>query len=480
MNQIRKPLVAFVDDEEDLAEGLAVHYSRDYETRAFTSSEEALLNVDESFAAVVADHRMPKMTGVQLLTKLRDKSPDTVRILLTAVADLIPLLALINEAKVFHYIPKAPVFPDEHMRQVLADAVRIYGLRQERRRNLTRLTEQNASLKAQLRVRTGEERSFDDLLGADPRLQNAIKLGKWAATNELPVLITGESGTGKDELARAIHFESKRKQRPFKKVNCAYFRPELAQAALCGYVKGAFTTAAEANKGILRQVDGGTLFLDEIGELSPDVQAFFLTFLDDGDIEPVGYSSTESLKANVRIIAATNRDLFSEAHSGKFRLDLFNRINGRPIHLPALRDRLSDLPVLAARAVIVAAAKLDLDNVPLSAGAIDYLRSLTYPGNVRELFNVIEHAIAEMQISDATTIEWEHVSAATRSRPILDEGAATEPGTLDQAVDQFTKQYVEATLKRHNYKLEPSAAELGRSVKNLFDLRKKLGISMEK
>jgi DNA-binding NtrC family response regulator len=195
-------------------------------------------------------------------------------------------------------------------------------------------------------LRTGEERTFDDLLGNDPQIQNAIRMGKWAAAHDRPVLITGESGTGKDVLARAIHFESQRKGRPFRAVNCAYFQPELAQAALFGKVKGAFTGATEADKGILRQTDGGTLFLNEIGELCPDVQAFFLTFLDRGDIEPVGYSGSENLTADVRIIAATNKDIVCDAHTanGKFRLDLFNRLNSRPIRLPALRDRLPTFP----------------------------------------------------------------------------------------------------------------------------------------
>jgi two-component system response regulator HupR/HoxA len=345
MSQTRKPRVAFVDDEEDLAASLADKYSGDYETIAFTSPHDALTHIDDSVAVVVADHRMPRMTGVELLAKLRLKSPETVRILLTAVADLIPLMELINEAQVFHYIPKQPLFP-EHMKGVLADAVELHTLRQEKNRNLAALKQQNSQLKAQLRLRTGEERTFDDLLGNDPQIQNAIRMGKWAAAHDRPVLITGESGTGKDVLARAIHFESQRKGRPFRAVNCAYFQPELAQAALFGKVKGAFTGATEADKGILRQTDGGTLFLNEIGELCPDVQAFFLTFLDRGDIEPVGYSGSENLTADVRIIAATNKDIVCDAHTanGKFRLDLFNRLNSRPIRLPALRDRLPTFP----------------------------------------------------------------------------------------------------------------------------------------
>jgi two-component system response regulator HupR/HoxA len=476
MTQSPKPRVFFVDDEQDLAASLADKYSNRYETMAFTSPHEVLHCIDESVAVVVADHRMPGMTGVELLGKLRIKSPETVRILLTAVADMIPLLELINDAKVFHYIPKGPLFP-EHMKGVLADAVELYTLRQESKRNLRSLKQQNVQLKAQLRVHTSEETSFEDLLGSDPQLQNAIRLGKWAATHDRPVLITGESGTGKDVLARAIHCKSQRKDHAFRAVNCAWLRPELAQAALFGKVKGAYTGATEADKGILRQTDGGTLFLNEIGELSQDVQAFFLTFLDRGDIEPVGYSGSENLKANVRIIAATNRNIVSQAHAanGTFRLDLFNRLNGTSIRLPALRDRLSDIPILARPAVIVASSKLGLDNMAISDEAIAYLQTLPYPGNVRELINTVEQAMDSMQMSGAAQLELEHVRAARwqQPRPLI------ECGSLAQAVDAFTKQFVEAALKRHKYKQVASAGELGISDRYLRDLIKKFEIAKE-
>jgi two-component system response regulator HupR/HoxA len=472
MTQAQKPRVVFVDDEEDLAASLAAKFSNDYETIAFKFPHDALRGVDESVAVIVADHRMPGMTGIELLAKLRIKSPETVRVLLTAVADLIPLLELINEAKVYHYIPKEPLFP-EHMKGVLADAVELYGLRQERKRNLASLKEQNAQLKAQLRVRTGEERSFEDLLGNDPRLKEALELAKWAATNDLPILITGETGTGKDELARAIHFESRRKNQPFGIVNCAVFRPEHAQSALFGNVRGGFT-GAEGAKGILRATEGGTLLLDEIGELPQEVQAFLLTFLDCGHIHPVGYSGA-ALRANVRIIAATNRNLDSEIEANKFRLDLFHRINGTTIHLPALRERRGDIPVLARHAAILAASKLDLFNVPISASAIEYLQSSPYPGNIRELIHVVERAMGFMQRSGATTLELEHVRLATE-KPTCPPSVSS---SLDKAVDTFTKQFVEAALKRHRYKQIPSAAELGISDRYLRDLIKKFGISKE-
>jgi two-component system response regulator HupR/HoxA len=377
-----KRKVAFVDDEEDLARSLAAKYSSDYETFPFTSAHDALNRIDASFAVVIADHRMPGMTGVDLLAKLRVKSPNTVRVLLTAVAEMIPLQALINEAQVSHYIPKDPLCLD-HLKTVFANAVELYSLREEHERNLAGLEQKAAQLQALVRMQTSDERSFEDILGNDPQLQVAIKKARFVANNDLTVLITGESGTGKEDLARAIHFQGKRKKNPFKKENCSMFQRELLQARLFGQLDGAYTGAHAAN-GIVRDAEGGTVFLDEIGEMVPEVQAFLLAFLDGGDIHPIGYSGSKNLKGNLRIVTATNKDLRSAVEDRQFRLDLFTRINQIAIHLPALRERRADIPLLARRAVIVASHKLGLDNISIGASVIGHLQALPYPEKERD------------------------------------------------------------------------------------------------
>ena len=451
-----KPRVAFVDDEEDLAVSLADNYSNEYDTIPFTSAHEALNAIDASFAVVVADHRMPGMTGIQLLARLRVKTPDTVRVLLTAVTD-IPWKEMVRHG--IYYVLKSPLIAED-IKGILVAAVELY--RQQ--------------LEAQRRNRTGEERSFQDLLGKDPKLLNAIHLGRRAAQHRMPVLITGETGTGKEVLARAIHFDGPFKERPFKAENCALWSRELVRSELFGKVKGAFTGSAGAQKGILREAEGGTVFLDEIGELPCDVQAALLRFLDSGEIQPVGYCGSENLRAHVRIIAATNRDLASAIRAGTFRPELFERLNFGRIHLPPLRERRGDIPELARHAVIVQSRNLGLDNdsVAITAQAMVYLQSLPFPGNVRELHNIIARALDGMG-SNGAALELEQVRSVTQ----LQSDPSPESCSLEEAVDATMKQRVLAALKRHHYRQVPAAEELRISDRYLRELMKRFGISRE-
>jgi len=469
MTKPQKNRVFIVDDEEDLAVSLAEQYANEYETKAFRSPVDALREIDDSVAVIIADHRMPEMDGVELLAKVLARSPDTVRILLTAFGDLIPLQNLINKAQLFRYIPKDPAYPDQ-LRGVLVDAVASYRERQKQKGEF-------AELKALVRMHAGDERLFEDLLGNDPRFLEAIGLGKRASKHQRPVLITGETGTGKDWLARAIHYSSDRKIAPFKSENCATYTRDLAQALLFGEEKGAFTgSRGVATKGIFREAEGGTVFLDEIGLLHTGVQGFLLRFLEDGSIHPLGYSGKDNKKAkDVRVIAATDKDLGAAVLKGEFLPALFQRLDGNHrIHLPPLRERRDDIPILVKRALIVASSSHNAGGILISAAAMSYLQGLQYPGNIRELNSTIAAAIEWMEEDCGNSIELEHVQKATQSN----DAEPDRPLNFRDAVNSFKKQLIEGALKRHKQKSDV-AKELGMTTRNLLKLTKALGILSE-
>lgn len=475
MPRISKPRVVFVDDERDLAESLADQYSDIYETSAFDSPSEALKAIDDSVAVVIADHRMPGMTGVQLLTKLRSKIPDTVRILLSAWADIAALRESINDAHIFHFVSKEPSKAAQaHLRTVIADAVRLYTLRLETRHQHRQLRSENAQLRRQVGERAGSASYFTDLLGDDPELLSAIKTGKQVADTDFPVLITGETGTGKEIMARAIHYEGKRCHNRFWSENCSLFHRDLAQSRLFGQTKGSFTGADVATKGILRDTHGGTLFLDEIGEMPEEVQAFFLRFLDHGEIRPVGDTTSKDLNADVRIIAATNRSLVAEVEHKRFRLDLYERLRTVEIVLPPLRQRRNDIPLLARFAMQNTSSRLGWEDFSITDAALTFLKSLDYPGNIRELNRIVARSM--LLGNDSNNIDLAHVKKAVGPDAGL---AATDQKLYVVAVRAAKKQIVQRALQRNNYRRDLSARELGMSVRNLSKLIKQLEIEEE-
>jgi DNA-binding NtrC family response regulator len=229
------------------------------------------------------------------------------------------------------------------------------------------------------------------LIGHSPAFQSALRTAAVAAATEVAVLVLGETGTGKEVLARAIHEESPRARGPFQSVNCAALPEELAESQLFGHRKGAFTGAVADQAGMVASAEGGTLFLDEVGELSPAVQAKLLRFLESGEYQPVGEAGPR--RGNARVVAATNRDLFAEVRAGRFREDLFYRLHVVPVELPALRERAEDIPKLAHRLAAEAADRHGLQPPVFNRGALEVLGRYAWPGNVRELRNVCERLV---------------------------------------------------------------------------------------
>ena len=324
---------------------------------------------DETFEVIVTDLRMPDGNGMDVLRAARVHCPDADVILLTAYAGWESAKEAIQLGAI-DYFEKGRE-PDELMHRI-ERALAGKALRQE-----------NANLRAQVRDRYG----LPGLLAASAQMAQVVELVRRVAPTSATVLIQGESGTGKEVIAKAIHHASERARGPFVAINCGALPETLLESEIFGHVRGAFTGASGAKKGLFEEAHGGTLLLDEIGEMAPSLQVKLLRALQSGEIRPVG--STQSITVDVRIVAATNRDLEQLIRQGGFREDLFYRLNVIPVTLPPLRERREDIPLLAEHFLGRAGARLGR-SLRLSPAALDRLLRYPWPGNVRELENAIE------------------------------------------------------------------------------------------
>ena len=379
-NQTQRPAankghVLVVDDEQHVRRVLEVMLQRQgYGVETAGGGGEAL----EKFAAdvfdvVILDLKMPDIDGITVLGRLRQLDPDQTVIMITAYASVDTALAAMKQGA-FDYVGKP--FKEDEILLVLEKAM-------ERRRIIA----DNRRLRSEVASRY----DFGNIIGAGPAMQKVFAVLRKVAGTMATVLISGESGTGKELVARAIHYNSPRGQRPFVAVNCAAIPATLIESELFGAAKGAYTGADRSRQGLFEEADGSSLFLDEIGELPLDVQAKLLRALQEGEIRRVGESAPR--KVDIRVIAATNRDLAAEAQSGGFRQDLFYRLSVIPIHLPPLRQRPEDVPLLARHFLDKAAARHGLGQKRLDARALEILAAAELPGNVRELENIIEQAV---------------------------------------------------------------------------------------
>jgi two-component system response regulator HydG len=322
---------------------------------------------------VLTDLKLQQTNGVELLKQVHDLHPEVSVVVLTQYGTIESAVEVTRMGAV-DYVTKP--FRIEELRSRLERVARAVELQQE-----------NRLLREQLRTRPG----FGGLIGVSMKMQRVYKMIEKVSQHEYPVLVLGESGTGKELVARSIHFSGPRKDRPFAPVDCSALVPTLIESELFGYVKGAFTGAMQSKQGLLEAAQGGTLFLDEIGDMPVDLQAKLLRALQEREVKPVG--STERRQINVRIIAATNRDLENAIRSGTFRQDLFFRLNVVQIKIPPLRDRKSDIPIL----VTAFLEKFSDPRGPVRTISEDAMRRLIaydWPGNVRELENAIERAVA--------------------------------------------------------------------------------------
>jgi len=323
---------------------------------------------------VVSDVRMDRSSGFDVLRVFTEKSPGTPVILITAFGDVAGAMEAIQRGA-YDYVSKP--FNVEELRLTVARAL-------ERRRLAA---EQKASS-----TPTAVPTKIEDFVGKSPLMLDVYKLVARVAPSSATVLVTGESGSGKELVARAIHTHSPRTGEPFVPVNCTALSESLLESELFGHTRGAFTGAVASKRGLFEMADGGTLFLDEIGDMGPKMQAQLLRTLQDGEVRPVG--GAESIKVDVRLVCATNRDLEAEVKAGKFREDLYFRINVVTIKLPPLRDRPGDIPILVAHFLAKLGRRDGRAPATMSSEALQVLAHYQWPGNVRELENAIDRAVA--------------------------------------------------------------------------------------
>jgi two-component system response regulator HydG len=367
--------ILIVDDEQTIRETCAtVSEQCGMKAIAVASAEEALEVLEHSpIDIVLTDLKLQQTNGVELLKQVHDLHPEIALVVLTQYGTIESAVEVTRLGAV-DYVTKP--FRIEELRSRLERVARAVELQQE-----------NRLLREQLRTRPG----FGGLIGVSMKMQRVYKMIEKVSQHEYPVLVLGESGTGKELVARSIHFLGPRKDRPFAPVDCSALVPTLIESELFGYVRGAFTGAMQAKQGLLEAAQGGTLFLDEIGDMPVDLQAKLLRALQEREVKPVG--STERRRINVRIIAATNRDLDSAIRAGTFRQDLYFRLNVVQIKLPPLRDRKSDIPILVTAFLEKFCDPQGLVRT-ISEDAMRRLIAYDWPGNVRELENAIERAAA--------------------------------------------------------------------------------------
>jgi two-component system response regulator HupR/HoxA len=457
--------VLVVDDDAHAREPLAHFLEENYQTFAAASGHEALSLLDrEPIDLVLCKQRIHDMSGVDFFRQTRISHPESIRILITADTDHQEMIRSINEAAVYQLVSQ-PLQPD----QIVLLIKRALESRElaRRHRYLSRelkfadevLQQQNNSM-TQLLQNTYE---FDKLVFASERMVGVCNLARKAAATDLPVLIQGETGTGKELMARAVHFFGNRKSFPFLAQNCGALRDELLQSELFGHRRGAFTGAISDRLGLFAASDGGTVFLDEISEVSPSFQISLLRFLQEGEVKPVG--THESRHCNVRIIAASNRPLLDLVARGEFRRDLYYRLRGFELDIPPLRDRAEDIPVLALHAANRYAASINRRIAGISPDVMQRLQAHAFPGNVRELENEVRRMVA--LASDGEFLSRKHMSPefarllpaspADIRQPDFLKGKAT----LKEKVESLEAHLVSQCLLRHKWNHSRAARELG-------------------
>jgi len=451
----RAARVLIVDDEAPAVQNLAhVCRKQGYDVTTRSSGAGALEALESHrFDVVLTDLRMEKVDGMAVLQRARQLDPDLAVILITGYATLESAIEAMK-AGAFHYIAK-PIRLDE-VREVIDKALEMVRLKRENR---------------QLRNRLGDRDTGPSIITQDTAMQRLLEMATQIASADTNVLITGESGTGKELLARYIHDHSHRREHHFQAINCGALQEELLANELFGHEKGAYTGAGEARPGLIEAADGGTLFLDEIAEMTPGMQVKLLRVIQEREVQRLG--STRAIPVDIRLIAATHRDLRDAVASGHFREDLYYRLDVVRLHLPPLAERRDDIPMLAYYFLRKHAARIGKEVEDIGPEALAALVEYGYPGNIRELENIIERAVTltrskELMIRDLPA------SLADHNLQVVRETQGRLPTLAERE-----EEYIRFVLDRCGQNRTRAAAILGIDRVSLWRKLKKYGMSQE-
>ncbi len=446
--------ILIVDDEPNTLKVLsAILKNKGYDVLTARTAEEALNIIKKKDVdAIISDYKLPGINGIQLVDEIKDKGYQMPIVMLTAYGTIEKAVEAMKKGA-FNYLVK-PVNPDELI-TVMREAI-----------DKQRLILENAALKSQLKERF----NFKNIIGKSNVMQDLYSLIETVAKSDSNILITGESGTGKELFARAIHSESLRSDEQFVPIDCTALSEQLLESELFGYEKGAFTGALERKKGRIEIANGGTVFLDEIGELPFNIQKKFLRFLQEREFMRLG--GNERIKVNVRIIAATNRNLEEDIKKGNFREDLYYRLNVVRINIPALRERKEDIPLLSTNFLNKFNHKNNKSISAIDKEVLSVFMDYNWPGNVRELENVIERAVVLCN-KDIITIQY--LPKAIRELHL----AETAKGANELNLLETEKRLLLRALEQTSWNQTRSAMILGISRKQLRTKMKNHGLISE-
>jgi len=455
-----KPHVLIIDDEPSICASLSLALKNEYQVKTFNSAQPALELIEkQSFSVVLLDLKIGADNGLEVLKRIKEIDPNLVVIMMTAYGSIgSSVEAMKNGA--FNYLTK-PLDIDELMIYI-KQAVEFY-----------RLNEQVSFLSDELR----NKRYYDEIIGESEPMQHVYMLIDRLKDIDTNVLITGESGTGKELVAKAIHEAGRRRNERYIIVNCAAIPENLLEIELFGYKRGAFTGAANDRKGKFELADKGTIFLDEIGDMPIGLQSKLLRVLQSKEFTPLG--SSEVRHTDVRIIAATNRDLKQLIESGGFRQDLYYRINVMEIKMPPLRDRLSDIPALCRHFIEQLSKDLNKPLKGLTSSATELLMQYEYPGNVRQLANILEYAaiISSSGLIDSGDFPEEigtQRAIQKREGPCVESVDEYLAGT---SMREIEKRAIRATLEKNCGRREQTAMDLGISKRGLLNKINEYGLN---